>query len=162
SVNGPAAIYNQGALLTSGYRSRRIVTTLHRGEIGGTSGGYVAPSSLGQSSNPQGRETRDEGTYERIRSAARSRNSTAAPLCAGADPGRGTRRRSRPELPDPCHRQTAFMAARHRSARLVVHDPAQSARERGTAFGAGGKQGPTHRSTTINGSVECYSVIGVA
>jgi RNA polymerase sigma-70 factor, ECF subfamily len=42
---------------------------------------------------------------ERLRSAARSGDPAPAPLRAGADPGRDTRRRSRPELPDPRGRQ---------------------------------------------------------
>src|SRR5204863_1653141 len=58
---------------------------------------------------------------ERLRSAARSTNPPATPLCARPDPGCVTGRRSRPELPDPGRRQTAALAVRHGFARLAVH-----------------------------------------
>src|SRR5207249_2217826 len=74
---------------------------------------------------------------ERLRSAARSTNPPAAPLCARPDPGCVTGRRSRPELPDPGRRQTASVAVRHRFARLLftilhnqhVNDVRRSVRE---------------------------------
>src|ERR1700730_8394096 len=67
---------------------------------------------------------------ERLRSTARNGDPAAAPLCAGADPGCLSGRRSRPELPDPGPRQTASVAARHQSAGLALHDPAPSACQR--------------------------------
>ena len=77
---------------------------------------------------------------DRFRSAARSGDPPAAALCARADARCDPRRRSRPELPDPGRRQAASVAARHRSAGLAVHDPAQSARQRGAPLGARGRQ----------------------
>src|SRR5439155_1402659 len=74
------------------------------------------PASIVEPPPMRGCETRDEVPDERFRSAARGGNPAAAPLCARPDPGCVTRRRSRPELPDPRGRQTASLAARPRPA----------------------------------------------
>src|SRR5579875_1676076 len=131
-----------GAPVTPDRSALQNVTTNYRSVRRRTRGSYIGTlySCLSSGSRGTGPEPVTVSLDERFCPPARSGDSAAAALCTRADARCGARRRSGPELPAARGCQEAFVARRHRSARLGLYHSAQSACQRCPARGARGHQ----------------------